>query len=212
MINSFVVIAKSMSSFAEYLTVAIFAWAGSSALAAQSQEDTYIDRLNDSSYVAYLSTNFQHFQSELPDVNWQWAACLQIIFNREDIAISQKEIIRTLYSIQSGTVSLPDLIKDMDNWYLGGKKTEVRKDSVSFANIKHHLAFGRPMIVLYQQGDAIFEPCILSACFYHISENGEVPDRVVVRHAGRSDAESRAEYSWDEFNRLFFPELICITF
>jgi hypothetical protein len=179
---------------------------------AQDSTAVYIDRLDDSNFVAYISNSYIHFQSEEADLNWQWAACVQSVFNIFDMVISQREIVESFNSLKSDRLLTPDVVSIIDNWQIGTRTMRAKMDTISVETIKHNLALGRPVIVLFKEKGNILEPCMLTAFFYHTIGRIDIPDKIVVRHAVKSESESRIEYPWDEFIYSFSNQLIYINF
>jgi hypothetical protein len=179
---------------------------------AQDSTDVYIDRLDDSSFVAYISSSYIHFQSEEADLNWQWAACVQSVFNIFDMVISQREIVESFNSLKSDRLLTPDVVSIIDNWQIGTRTMRAKMDTVSMETIKHNLALGRPVIVLYKENENVLEPCMLTAFFYHTMGSIDIPNKIVVRHAEKPESESRVEYTWNEFISSFSNQLIYINF
>jgi len=115
-------------------------------------------------YVGIPSNLMNQYYSQQRSMQWCWAACIQMVFNRYGVDVQQEEIVRRTYGTDpSGNLpdqpaSVETMTANMNNWGLdrAGKRYLVRANvgqgAPSPALLINELNAGRPVIFGCQTG------------------------------------------------------------
>lgn len=157
------------------------------------------------------SNNFQFYamNSRQRNMNWCWAACIQMVLNYNGLYVTQEDIVmRCFGSLTDHTGGPREMFTALSGWgynVYGGISTIYTNNYPTNANeIQAFLGSNRPLIVgLNQPNSDIGHAYVLTALFYSLTYDyyGNavvVPDKVVLRDPWPTNP-SRLEMSWYEF-------------
>lgn len=151
-------------------------------------------------------------------MNWCWAACIQMVLNFHGISVTQEQIVQRVFGTLVDAPAGPDVVLSaLSGWGVTsrGKSAVVTATPFIFqgSEIVYDLAYHWPLIIGLRTPQAVGHACVLTAVSYSVNPytNEPVFQSVVIRDPwpGRS---SRIEMSWTEFySRLTFIARVRVT-
>ncbi len=171
-----------------------------------------IDSGNDFA-AAVKAEEFEFYRASQKEVNWCWAACIQMVLDYQGLFVDQCTIVKKAFKT-SHCVNRPAdcfTIEDgVDGWSVNNKRIDGEVDfSPSAYELIDQLAYRNPVIIGLNMPDQnIGHAYVLTAVFFRYDSNKrKVPYKVVLRDPW-PDNKSRQEFEWSDFvNRIN-----CITY
>jgi hypothetical protein len=151
-------------------------------------------------------------------MNWCWAASIQMVLNYHGISVTQEEIVARVFGrLVDAPADAQTVLSALSGWGVTSNGTPVLISAspivLQGSDIVSDLAYHQPLIVGFMTDGGISHACVLTAVSYTVNpyDNQPIFQGAVIRDPwpGR---QSRVEMSWAEFSgRLMFIARVRVT-